>query len=605
MPRRTAACVTLTFLLCAVGATSARAEDNPLKGLDEYITKSLRDWQVPGLAIVVVKDDKVVLAKGYGVRKLGETTPVDAHTLFAIGSCTKAFTAAALGLLVDDDKLKWDDPVSKYLPDFQLNDSYVTREITVRDLLSHRSGLDRHELVWYGAPIGREEVLRRMRHAKPSWSFRSKFGYQNVMFLAAGQIVPAITKQSWDEVVRRRLFQPLGMTASNTSTLDLAKKDNVASPHYKVEDKVQVVPWRNLDNVGPAGSINSSVTDMAQWVRLQLGAGKFQNVRLLSSGTIEEMYTPQTIIRNEGIAAKLNPGSHFLAYGLGWMLRDYRGVKIVEHGGGIDGMTALVALIPEKKLGLVVLTNLTGHSLNTALKYRIFDAYLGAPEKDWSGELLKAMKSIEDITKEAQKKQDKERVTGTKPSLALDKYAGTYKDKLYGELKVAHEKDKLVLRYGPAFEAVLEHWHYDTFRAAWKSPTVPKALITFRLDGHAKVEDLKVEVPGFGDVVVKRAASAADKSAAVVLSKDALRALVGAYESKSPPVDIKVELVGDKLKVVGTAGAANLVPLSATRFKLAGAPVDVFIQFEVAGGKVKSLTLEQKPSITLKLEPKK
>ena len=369
--------VLLTFL-------PAYGQDAPLNGFDDYVNKALREWEVPGLAIAIVKDDRIVLAKGYGVRKLGDPTPVNERTLFAIGSSSKAFTAAAIAMLVDEGKVKWDDPVTKYLPGFELYDPYVTRELTVRDLLSHRSGLERGDLLWYGSEYDRDEILRRTRYLKPTWSLRSTFGYQNLMFLAAGQLIAKVSGKSWDEFIRQRIFVPLSMTASNTSIKDFKNCDNVSSPHGKFEDKIEAIPWRNIDNIAPAGSINSSVVDMAQWVRLQLAQGEYQKQRLLSSGAAKEMQTSQTVIRAEPPFSLFYPEAHFLNYGLGWFLHDYKGRKVVEHGGAIDGMRAQVAMLPEEKLGLVILTNMDGTILPLALMFRIFDAYLGAPQRDWS-----------------------------------------------------------------------------------------------------------------------------------------------------------------------------------------------------------------------------
>ncbi len=387
----------------------------PLKGLDDFVARAMKEFEVPGIAVAVVKDDKVVLAKGYGVRTLGESAPVDEKTLFAIGSCSKAFTAAALGLLVDEGKVKWDDPAAKYLRGFELYDPYASRELTLRDVLSHRCGLDRHDFVWYGSGLGREDILKRVRFARPASSFRSKFGYQNIMFLAAGQVVPAVTGKSWDDFVTERLFKPLGMQASGTSVTALPEGGDVATPHERVEEKVQTVPWRNIDNVGPAGSINSSALDMARWVRFQLGDGNFEKNRLLSSGTLGEMHKPQTVIPLEGPTAKLYPHSHFRTYGLGWFLHDYRGRLVVEHGGNIDGMSALVTLLPEEKLGLVVLTNRGATSLPAAVKYHVFDAYLHAAPEDWVKQIVAVEKGIRRIQKEAEAKDEKARASGTKP----------------------------------------------------------------------------------------------------------------------------------------------------------------------------------------------
>jgi CubicO group peptidase (beta-lactamase class C family) len=469
----------------------------PEPGFDEYIDKAMKEWEVPGLAIAIVKDDRIVYAKGYGVKELGGSSPVNERTLFAIGSSSKAFTAAAVAMLVDEGKLKWDDPVTKHLPAFQIFDSYATRELTVRDLLTHRSGLERGDLLWYASAYDRNEVLRRVRYLKPSWSLRSRFGYQNIMFLAAGQIMPSVAGKDWDDFVRDRIFVPLGMNASSTSIKNLAGSDNVASPHSKIDDKVQKVAWRNIDNIGPAGSINSNVIDVAQWIRMQLGNGLYENKRVLSAAAIKEMHTPQTVIRLEGNNERLYPAAHFLNYGLGWFLSDYRGRKVVEHGGAIDGMRAEVAMMPEEKLGLVVLTNRHGSVLPHLLMYRVFDAYLGGQKRDWSTEILTKVKALEEQTKAAEKKAEAERVKGTSPSLSLEKYAGTYQSDMYGEAKFAFKDGKLTSEFGPNFMGDLEHWHYDTFRVVWRDRMQGKGFVNFKLNAKAQPETVTIE--GLGD----------------------------------------------------------------------------------------------------------
>jgi CubicO group peptidase (beta-lactamase class C family) len=453
----------------------------------------MKDWGVPGVAIAVVKDDRVVLAKGYGVRELGKPEPVDERTLFAIGSSSKAFTAAAIAMLVDEKKLKWDDPATQYLPGFQLYDPYVTRELSVRDLLTHRVGLERGDQLWYATTFDRDDILRRIRYLKPSSSVRSKFGYQNIMYLAAGQLVRSVSGQEWDDFVRQRIFVPLGMKDTGTSIRTLSQSSDVAAPHSKFEGKIVPIPYRNIDNIAPAGSINSNVVDMAQWVRLHLGDGKFDGKQLISAAAAKEMAMPQTLIRLEGQMAALYPEAHFLSYGLGWFLSDYRGRKLVEHGGSIDGMRALVAMIPEEKLGVVVLTNLSGTILSIPLTYRIFDAYLGASPRDWSAEMLKTMTKLEEQARGMVAKQEAERVAGTKPSLALEKYAGDYRSEMYGDATVALENGKLMLRRGPHFTGTMEHWHYDVFRVTWNDRQMGKLFVSFRLDQKGKVAELNME----------------------------------------------------------------------------------------------------------------
>jgi len=483
--------VLVLLVMCSLSAV--RAQQGPGPDFDKYINDALKEWQVPGLAIAIIKDDRVVFAKGYGTRELDKSLPVDEHTLFAIGSSSKAFTAASIGMLVDEGKLKWEDPATKYLPGFQLFDPYATRELMVSDLLSHRSGLTRGDLLWYASPYDRDEVLRRIRYLKPTWSMRAHFGYQNIMFLAAGKIVSNVGNKSWDDFIRERIFVPLGMKSSSTSIKAFANSDNVASPHAKLDDKVQVVAWRNIDNIAPAGSINSNVLDMAQWVRLQLGGGVYEGKRLLSAAALKEIQTPQTIIRLEGPMASLYPEAHFLTYGFGWFLSDYRGRKVVEHGGAIDGMRAQVAMLPEEKLGLVVLSNLNGSILPHALMFKIFDTYLGGAQRDWSSDLLKTTKGLEEQETAAEKKAEAERVKGTAPSLPLEKYSGRYQSEMYGEAKFSLENGKLVAQFGPNFSGDLEHWNYDTFRVTWRDRMEGKGLVNFRLNAQGKVESVNID----------------------------------------------------------------------------------------------------------------
>ncbi|MGI9179701.1 MAG: serine hydrolase [Longimicrobiaceae bacterium] len=481
------------LLVLLLAPQVAFAQRGALRGLDSYIEKGMREWDIPGLAIAVVKDDSVVYARGFGVREVGKSERVDANTLFAIGSASKAFTAAAVALLVDEGKVKWDDPATQHLPSLQLFDPYATRELSVRDLLSHRSGLARGDQVWYATEFDRDEILRRVRFLAPSWSFRSQFGYQNLMYLAAGEMVEEVGGRSWDDVVTERIFQPLGLRASNTSTNALQGRENVAMPHAKIEDQVRPIPYRNIDNIAPAGSINSNVVEMAQWVKLQLGQGSFRGDSLLSRAVVKEMHTPQTIIRREGGWALMAPASEFLMYGLGWFLHDYRGRKVVQHGGNIDGMHALVGMLPDERLGVVILTNLSPNYLTYAVMHRVFDGYLGAQPTDWSRQLLASFDSLRAIGEAQQKRMEEARVTGTQPSLSLERYAGTYTHEMYGDAVVEHEGGRLVLRRGPAFVADLEHWHHDTFRANWRDAALGRSFVMFTLDPTARVSKLEVQ----------------------------------------------------------------------------------------------------------------
>ena len=494
--QRAGALAPLAALLAFAPAPLAGQQKEPFVGLDAYVDAALKTWKVPGIGVAIVRNDSVIYARGYGARAVGGPERVSEKTIFAIGSSSKAFTAAAIAMLVDEKKVSLDAPAATYLLGFQLYDPYATRELTVRDLLSHRSGLARGELAWYGSGYDRDEIVRRVRFLRPSWSFRSQFGYQNIMYITAGQVVAKVSGRSWDEFVRERIFTPLGMATSTTTIRDVTEQPDVATPHATVGDTVRPIAWRNIDNAGAAGSINSSAMEMAQWVRLQLGRGSFGGKRLISPRLMDEMHQAHTIIRVDSAARAMNPESHLQAYGLGWFLQDYRGRIAVHHGGNVDGFTALVAMLPEEKFGVVLLTNMNGSGLPNALMLKLFDLQLKAPPRDWSGDMYKRTEAAMARAREAQKKAEGERVPNTKPSLPLSAYAGTYADSLYGEVVVREENGKLRLTFGPTWRADLEHYHFDTFRARFDTPILPPVPVTFRLSAAGKVEGVELDMAG-------------------------------------------------------------------------------------------------------------
>ena len=588
----------------ATAAPAQRTAAEPYPGFDAYVNAALKTWKVPGVAIAIVRNDSLIYAKGYGVRELGKPTPVTERTLFAIGSSSKAFTAATAAMLVDDGKIRWDDPATKYLAGFQLYDPYATRELTIRDLLSHRSGLARGDLMWYGSEFDRDEILRRVRFLQPTWSFRSQFGYQNIMYLAAGQVVGRVANTTWDDFVTRRIFGPLGMQSSNTTVRALANAPDVATPHAEIDDTVRVIPWRNIDNIAPAGSINSHVVDMAQWVRLQLGKGKFAGKQLISSAQVEEMHSPHTIVRRDAVWRMLYPETNFFEYVLGWFLQDFRGKKVVQHGGNIDGMSALVAMIPGDNFGMVILTNMNGSALPSVLMHRTFDLHLKVPPRDWSAEIRKSFEALQQRGKEAEKKMEAERVANTKPSLPLRDYAGVYVDSMYGETTVRERDGKLHITRSPAFQGEMEHWHFDTFRSKWSSGLLGKTFVSFRLGPSGKTEELAMDLGG-APVTFKRRPEMADTTAGVRIAAAELRKYLGTFQSKAPPAMATVEMVGDRLTItVPGQPAYRMVPITETRFRLTGpnVPAGFFVDYAIEGGKVRSITLVQPspaPSLTL------
>jgi len=477
----------------------AAARRDPLAGIDAYITQAMKIWKVPGLAISVVKGDSMIFAAGYGVRRIGEAARVDARTMFAIGSASKAFTGATVGMLVDEGKVGWDEPVATYLGSFEMYDPWATREIRVRDLLTHQSGLSRGDALWFGTTRSREEILRAVRMLKPSWSMRSKFGYQNLMFLAAGEVVHAVSGKSWDDFVAERIFRPLQMSESNSTVRALEGKPNVATPHAEIEDTVRVVAWRNIDNVAAAGSINSNVTEMANWVRLWLNGGAFRGVRILSEAVVKEATSPQFVIRDPFWQLVAGPDANFVTYGFGWAVQDFHGRKFVHHGGNIDGMSAMVGFMPQDKLGVVVLTNLNGTMSTMAVMQHVLDRMLGVtPPRDLSAWFREQVAPFERQEVEQRRKRTEARVAGTEPSLPLDQYAGKYTNDLYGGATVTVESGHLVVKYdaSPAAVGDLHHWHFDVFEARMRDPMMGKIPVAFELGSNGKVARMTFELEG-------------------------------------------------------------------------------------------------------------
>jgi CubicO group peptidase (beta-lactamase class C family) len=598
-----------TLVLVALAtsfATPAESQKAPLTGFDAYVSKAMQDWKVPGLAIAIVKNDSVVFVRGYGTRTMDAQQPVDERTLFAIGSASKAFTATLVAMLVDEGKMRWDDAVTTFLPSLQMHDPYVSRELTIRDLLTHRSGLARGDLMWYATSYDRDEILRRVRFLRPTWSMRARYGYQNIMYLAAGQAVAKVAGKSWDDVVRERIFLPLGMAETNTSTHALARLQNVATPHQEIDDTLRVVPWHNIDNVAPAGSINSSVSDMAKWMRFQLAQGKVAGKSLVSASALGETHSPQMVTPLSADTKQINPYTHLSSYGMGWVIQDYRGREIRQHGGNIDGMSALVTLVPEEKLGLVVLTNANGSPMPSIAMYRAVDAFLAQPPRDWSAEYMKVRTKQRALAKETEDKRLAQRVAGTKPSLALEKYAGVYTDSMYGDVKLTAESGTLKASYGTMFDGELEHWHFDTFRATWKARNMGRTFLTFAMDSEGKVRGLEFE----GISSFNRKPDAPDTTRRIVLAAADAGKLTGAFVSVTPALTIEVAYVDGALKLtVPGQPVYTLLADSPTRFRMTGPPgmaAGFFVEYEMSGGAVKSVKiLQPTPRPTLVFAPKR
>jgi CubicO group peptidase (beta-lactamase class C family) len=482
-------------LATALAPAPAAAQFDPLDGLDHFILSGMEDWGVPGLAIAVVRNDSVVYLEGFGTRRLGKDAPVTPHTLFAVSSCTKAVTATALALLVQQGKLDWDDPVSRYLPSFALYDPWVTRHLTVRDLLSHRTGYAgwAADHLWQGSTLTPEEILHRFRYQQPVHGFRSAYGYSNIMYIAAGQLFPAIVGEDWASFVTHRLLEPLGMEESTLSITALEKPPDVAVPHIAIEGAVKPVARYDPWNAAPAMGMNTSATDMATWLRFNLANGVFEGDTLVQPKVMAALWQPQIWWEGPGDAGLEE--RRFSAYGLGWDVFDYQGRTVLRHSGSIDGMVSLVTMVPEENLGIVVMTNLVPSEFPTVVTNHVMDRVAGLPTHDWNELFLE--RRDEDLSKLRQEEWywEKARDKKAKRTLPLDAYVGEYHDSLSGWARVTRENGGLVFHYNDKYVADLTHWQHDVYMVRWRDPYVrlwAGRTLLFVPDGKGRIGALKV-----------------------------------------------------------------------------------------------------------------
>jgi len=472
----------LPFLLIACPL----AAQTPSADFDKYVAQGVKDWRVPGLAVAVVKDDSIVFQKAYGVRDVKTGEPFDVHTRSAIGSTTKAMTAFALGMLVDEKKVSWDDRVIDHLPDFRLSDPYVTRDLRIRDLLTHRSGLGGSgDLLWVNPDLSEQEIVRRMRYMPFESPLRTKFSYNNIMYQVAGDVVAAASGMSWEQFITTRIFQPLGMRESIPLVAATAGQPDVTSAHVLKNDTIRVIPFQSTDQVKAAGSVFSSISDMTRWMRFLLDSGRVNGQRLVSDSVFREIFKPEILADRALYPALTLSNPHFFAYGLGFFLQDYAGYEVAMHTGSIDGMCALIALVPEKHLGFYILENVDHAELRHALMYKAIDAWLGTGNRDWSAEMHTMFA--------ARQKKPKSTADSAGPpaSLALDRYAGTYVDSVFGTVVISNESGMLHLRYFSS-NAQLDHQQYDVFKASHPNKSyLDGQTVTFLPDGTGGVASLK------------------------------------------------------------------------------------------------------------------
>ncbi|MFC3460589.1 serine hydrolase [Massilia haematophila] len=477
--------------------------------LEQDVNRTMKAFDVPGIAIAVVKDGQVIAARGFGVRKLGEPAKVDGKTLFEIASNSKAFTAAALAMLVDEGKLKWDDPVVKHLPDFQMYDAYVTREMTVRDLLTHRSGLGlgAGDLLWWPTTtFSTDEIIEKLRYIRPATSFRNSYAYDNLLYIVAGKIIARKSGKSWGDTVRERILAPIGMNTTTTSLLENEGNPNASNAHSKVKDKITAVKSMPVANAVGAVGINTNAEDIAKWMQVLLDNGRVagakgadgKELRLWSDAQAREMWTAQTPMKiNTPKPPLAATKPNFYAYGLGFQLRDYKGQLVAMHGGALQGFYSRVLLVPESKLGIAILTNAESGGALSALQYRLLDQYMtGATPTDW-------IKLVADLEEEAHAKElarlksaTDTRASGSKPSLALASYEGQYEDPWYGIMNIKRNGNKLRMSFSrtPDLTGEMEHFQHDTFIVRWKERNFnADAYVTFSLDHDGSIDNVKMK----------------------------------------------------------------------------------------------------------------
>ncbi len=465
--------------------------------LDNYVNKALGDWNIPGVAVCIVKNGKIILMKGYGVKELNGTGKVDENTLFMIGSNSKAFTATALAMLDAEKKISLDDNVTKWIPQFKLDNKAAGEQAIIRDLLCHRIGFKtfQGDFTYWTSNLTRLEVIEKMSHIKAQYPFRTKWGYTNAAFLTAGEIIPKATGMQWEIYLTENIFKPLSMNNTLALSKDFPNAANKCSAHTIANGQLIKIPFCSIDNLAAAGSIGSSVNDMSHWLMAQLNSGKYAGIQVIPAAAIAQTWLPHSILGNGG--KQFNTG-HFSLYGLGWFLEEYCGKKIVSHTGGVNGFVTSVTLIPEEKLGILVFTNTDQNSFYEALKWEIADAYLGKPFRNYS----KIYLGFDTQQKQNDEKLDKQMQDSValqlKPALAITSYCGSYFNDVYGNMSVVKEGEELKMKFGhhPNMYAKLESLGNNRFYATFSDPEFSKAIFPFTVE-QGKVTSVTVKVADF------------------------------------------------------------------------------------------------------------
>lgn len=492
----------LSAVLVSLAISLSALAQAPLdaKTVDRLMNTMMREWQIPGAAIAIVRNDRVVYVNGYGTKELGGTDPVTPDTLFQIASTSKAFTTTALAMLATDKKLTWDDPVRQHLEYFHLSDPCADANVTLRDITSHRTGLTRHDELWDNSPFSREEVVRRIGSIRLAKPFRTTYQYQNIMFIAAGEVVTHASGMAWDDFVRTRIFQPLGMTRTVISDAEWNASADRASGYRYDWTTGRMSPQKPSDTttIGAGGAIKSSARDMGNWVRFQLADGMFNGMQLVDPDLLTETKTPHTVIRMEGLSRDANPETRLMSYGLGWTLQDYRGELLVSHAGALNGFRTHVDLLPQRNSGFVVMINVGRGLALVALRNSLADLLSGKPMRDWNAYYLMVDRRADEKDAKQREERMAKRQRDTTPTHPLAAYAGTYENKAYGPLTITVVDGMLVLQWAH-MTIPLTHFHYDVFTAHSEHDDVDEEVV-FGLDETHAVKSLTL----FGETFTKQ-----------------------------------------------------------------------------------------------------
>jgi CubicO group peptidase (beta-lactamase class C family) len=578
----------------------APSPEQRLANIDAQLNALLADWHGAGFAVSVVHKDKLVWAKGYGYRDLAKKLPVTPNTLFAIGSCTKAFTSSLLGVLQKDGKLDYDKPASTYLPALRFATDELTNAVTVRDMMCHRTGLPRHDYSWYLTPASRDSLLMRVAHLEVSAPLRQRWQYNNFMFLAQGVLAEKLTGKPWETLIRETFFEPLGMKTSNTSVRDMAKQADAAIGYELVKDSVlRQMAYYNIDGMGPAGSINSSATEMANWVRTWINGGKFGGKDVLPAAYVPEAMSSQMVI-GAGLPTPETPDVLMSNYGFGWFLAAYRGHYRVEHGGNIDGFSASTCFFPSDSIGIVVLTNQNSSALPSLVRNIVADRLLGLPAFDWSADRKKTMAKAKEAAK---LKGVIVRKPNAKASHPLADLAGVYTHPGYGTVEIVQKGDSLFLP-AASVKLWLQHLHYDVFEPFDTKDGIDTSdhgpvRVQFVMNPAGDIDGLQMH--GIEPMLAKPIAFKKGAKAQP-LTADALKKYEGEFSTGALAVKIYVDGAVKLFAAVPGQPDYELVPVGNDRFTLKILP-GYSVQFANTNGSVAALTFEQ-PNGNFKLTRK-